>query len=149
MILPDVFYYFYRGIYQSLSISLFLQYDVDNLLRYDDYLQHVESFQVLLALLVCQYLFLDFLVRSIHRESHLEASLTIEGNGELHIVLLQILLIILRPCCIANAALLAKCCPQLFCDVWSEWSDEDDEICQEFLVVALLLTEFVHGNHEG
>ena len=33
--------------------------------------------------------------------------------------------------------------------VWSEWSDEDDEICQEFLVAALLLTEFVHGNHEG
>ena len=55
----------------------------------------------------------------------------------------------LRPCCIANAALLAKCLPQLFCDVWSEWSDEDDEICQEFLVAALLLTEFVHGNHEG
>ena len=58
------------------------------------------------------------------QESHLETSFTIEGNSELHIVLLQILLIILWPCCIANAALLAKCCPQLFCDVWSRWSDE-------------------------
>ena len=66
-----------------------------------------------------------------------------------------------------------ECLPQLFCNVWSEWSDEDDEILQQFLVVALLLTEFmvktiyaiimlsvflavallltefVHGNHEG
>ena len=118
----------------AICILLF-QYDVDNLFGYDDNLQYVESFQVLLALFVGQYLFLYFLVVGIHRESHLEASLAVEGDGELHVVLLEILLVKLRPCCVANASLLAECFPQLFCDVWSEWSDEDDEICQEFLVV--------------
>ena len=132
----------------AICILLF-QYDVDNLFGYDDNLQYVESFQVLLALFVGQYLFLYFLVVGIHREGHLETSLAVEGDGELHVVLLEILLVKLRPCCVADASLLAECFPQLFCDVWSEWSDEDDEICQEFLVVTLLLTQFVHGNHEG
>ena len=62
----------------------------------------------------------------IGREEHVEAYFAVELHAELHACLHEILLFVLRPAGVANAAFATQCFPEFFGDVRGEGSAEDD-----------------------
>ena len=54
---------------------------------------------------------LDGLVVGIGGEGHVEAGLAVEGHAHAHLVFYEVLLVPLRPLCIADAALHAELLP--------------------------------------
>ena len=104
----------------------------------------------MLAPLVGQSRLLDVFPCGISREGHLEACLAVEGDGKLHLVLHEVSLFPRRPCGIADTLrLAAQLLPQLFGHVRCERCDEDDHLLQQFTAGTLLLSEFVHADHES
>ena len=102
-----------------------------------------------MSLLTFERSLLNVFLRSVNGEVKREARLTVKGNGERNAVFLHLAFIVSGPSCVANAASITHAVPKFFCNVRSEGSKEHYHSFKHFLVITLLLREFVHRNHEG
>jgi len=123
--------------------------DIHNLLGHYDYLHHLLAVDILLAQLVGEHCLLYGVVGGIGGKLLLEAGLAVEGDGELHLALYQVLLVAYGPLGVAYAALHVESAPQFFGDMGRKGSDEHGQDGEQLAVVALLLSQLVDANHKG
>ena len=131
----------YSHIYWKLSTvnRKLLNHDIHHALWHDDNLYYLLVFYVLSRTLVTTNQSFDRSIVGISSHLNLKAGLTIEGHTHLCLTLYEVLLIPCGPLGVAYTTLLTQHLPQLFCNMGSERCNEDDEVLDHLLVLALLL----------